>query len=139
MSGSGERKGPWVLKRLLGRGREEWLHLEMMSGPDSKEKWFLWAPLRRGATEFDNLEKAKKRARLWRKAGCDVVLVKVLAPKKSTKDLLLKDARAVLVAVTGQGRTEGLFTLGRMNDEKRAVALFDRIGEIVRRIDALNY
>jgi len=49
---------------------------------------------------------------------------------------LLKDARDALVAATGQENSTGLFTLGRMNDEKRAVVLWDRIGEVVRRIDA---
>ncbi len=54
----------------------------------------------------------------------------------AAKQLLL-DARAALVAASGQEGAAGLFTLGRMNRQGAAVALFDKIAAVVRRIDAI--
>lgn len=50
--------------------------------------------------------------------------------------VLLDEARTCLVIATGQEGTDGLFTLGRMNIERDAVRIWDRIGHAVRAIDA---
>ncbi len=49
---------------------------------------------------------------------------------------LLKEARACLVLASAQEGGDGLFTLGRMNSEKGAVVIWDRIGSSVRMIDS---
>jgi len=50
---------------------------------------------------------------------------------------LLAEARSLLLQAIGQPGGEGLFTLGRRDDEYRAGVIGERIGALVVRIDRL--